>query len=371
MESAPMLVVPWGDLADRVMALMKASEGVLVALVQAPRRSFHAYAIWLRANPELDAATAARRLETTAPEVLLAQALGGEETGDLWRMLGKLQADEALAAERYAQLHALCRSSILPLLERATIITPSKLDLYDEVLRLAAEEPLIAAVGHVFERGMGSLNHVHAALRFLRAHQLLDARTERHQRSLAACTSQKQVYRWITRMLHRLELPRLDIPDGSPFHMPATISEMRRIAYRFNNPVVWNTAQCFVALQQRSAALVWTRGAETALIYLDVATTRSGLCIVHLKHLRDRRNAEIEGELRQRILADLRQVPGLEMSTVAPHGLSILMRRGDVRHPPFADDDALEGMIMPDEAELFDDGDAGLDHDAIASLLAG
>lgn len=141
-EIAPMLLLPWGELAEDIAALIKQDERVLRTFAMAPPRAIHCYAAWLSLPSQQRPANPAAYIRETAPRKLLEEATGTSDVARLWQLLDRLPR-QAQKRDTYQALNRLASSELGQTLSNLPEITQSELDFLAKLQPEIANEPLL------------------------------------------------------------------------------------------------------------------------------------------------------------------------------------------------------------------------------------
>jgi hypothetical protein len=347
-ETAPILVKSFGsDLAARVADLARADPRVLRRVVLAPPAALHSYAIWLRATTGLPAETAARTLYETAPETLLAEAVGGGDVRMFFRILAHVPA--TLPPGGYTIVFELARSPMAaPLARNTGGISITTMLTARGILAAAADEPLVLdAAMALLDTGRNRQNPrlLASALTFLRANGCLPDEAALAVR-LRRCASGAALARLLAKLFDGFALPRIiDIPKGSGFQAPGSIRALRRLGLRARNCLSSNRLLIGEAAAGRLLILEHA-GQPHAIVALDVVSHHADRVLVAVRDMKGPGNAEIADAERAAICDGLRRIPGLKILEGRRGELIAMMLRGNARDgDPFEDDADFPGML--------------------------
>ena len=345
MPPSPMATASWGHLAPRIQALVDIRPALLHRLARAPVAAFHAYAIFVQENPDLDPETTAATLDASDPAKLL-NAIVGEAARPLFKALGKIDIPRALPLSLYRRLTALCTGDVAHLLARVDVVGIGTIRTLEKLTAVGREEPLLRAAGHALLDPDGpDVHEIADMLLLLRIAGLSQGAEEQLRATFARAKTGATIIRAINRALADMPLPGLgvDIAGDAPFRPILTLGELRACGLRFENCLRWDGNRMQSAICGKLAIVEWTGGPKPVLIGFEIFARGPDGVMAAIKEMGGVGNADVDYGTGQRIHVALGKLRGLKLvrspaGRLLSHMLHAARRQSSprpaTRHPP-------------------------------------
>jgi hypothetical protein len=340
-----MATASWGHLAPRIQALVDIRPALLHRLARAPVAAFHAYAIFVQENPDLDPETTAATLDASDPAKLL-NAIVGEAARPLFKALGKIDIPRALPLSLYRRLTALCTGDVAHLLARVDVVGIGTIRTLEKLTAVGREEPLLRAAGHALLDPDGpDVHEIADMLLLLRIAGLSQGAEEQLRATFARAKTGATIIRAINRALADMPLPGLgvDIAGDAPFRPVRTLGELRACGLRFENCLRWDGNRMQSAICGTLAIVEWTGGPKPVLIGFKIVARGPDGVMAAIKEMGGVGNADVDYRTGQRIHVALGKLRGLKLvrspaGRLLSHMLHAARRQSSprpaTRHPP-------------------------------------
>jgi hypothetical protein len=228
-ERAPLLLV-FGDLAERVGALVRARPILIARLIVAPREAVHSIGAFLHLAPDAARpdAEVASIINDADPRDLLAAALPGCSPR-LYRALDRA-GDHVRGRAYYEKLGLVSRSPLGHALLDGSGLDDSRISFYET---LSTMDPMIASL----QGALGEMRHhaeaVDCLLAFLRSNNALDDSDFR----LPPKAGMASLVRRFQRALGRIPAPDPGFSPPTPYRIVTSTADLQSIGKRFGNCV--------------------------------------------------------------------------------------------------------------------------------------
>lgn len=295
MERAPLLLV-FGDLAERVAALLRVRPGLIPRLVVAPREVIHSVSAYLYLAPEAtqpDEVVAAAIDESHARDLL--HAAMPNHPPRLFRALDRA-GDRVPERRFFERLGAVCRGPYANALLEGGRIDDARLAHFEALSRM---DPALTGLHEAIQGDTYLAEAVDCMIALLRARGALRDGDLRLQPKAGTPA--------LTRRL-RAALGRVEVSDPgfsapAPFRLVSTADELQRIGKALGNCVAvphWNAAQHHVSLVQ--GAVVFLVSDEPPLLASLVSVAER---VWYLQELCGPQNAAPPSGMRANLIRDL------------------------------------------------------------------
>jgi hypothetical protein len=249
-ERAPCLLV-FGDLAPRVVKLVRAKPILIARLILAPREAVHAIGAYLHLAPEAVGpdAEVAEMISDTDPRKLLRAALPGCPAR-LYRALDRA-GGQVLGKRLYERLGAICRGPFADAFLDGDL-TQSRVAHYEALSRM---DPATAALRNAVRENTYLTESVDCMVSLLRAHNAFRDEEMR----LPSGAGMPAVARRIRTALGRIDAPDPGFVVPEPFRLVRTTDELQHLARSFENCLglhQWGAAKYHVNLVEGSTIVI-------------------------------------------------------------------------------------------------------------------
>jgi hypothetical protein len=341
-ERAPLLLV-FGELAERVAALVRARPILIARLIVAPREAVHAIGAFLHLAPDAAQTDAdvATVINDTDPRELLRAALPGCPP-TLYRALDRA-GDRVHGNQFYARLGAIARGPLGDvLLQSSRKLDSSRLDYCEALERM---DPAISSLRAALPASTFDAQSLDALLAFLRSHGALRDDDLR----LPPKAGIKALVRRLKAALARLPAPEPGFAPPAGYRIVQSTAELQAIGEAFGNCVAlpqWHAGGHHMRLVDGSGVYL-TSDAPPLL----VALRRVHANVCYLEQVAGPKNAPAPDGAHDALLRDL-AAAGLRIIATDP--AAALSRLNDSRRrvPRLIDLDAGDD----DDDEEADDG---------------
>lgn len=329
-EQSPVLRV-FGDLAERMAALLQARPEILPRIAFAPPRAVHAVATFLYVSPEAswDDLWVASHLANSHPRELLHEAYPGAPPR-LYRALDRA-GDRVHARGFYERLIAICRGPYEGRLLEAGPISEQRFAFFEALLD---SDPFVAGISAALPEGIGWVEAADAMAAILRCH----GSPPEVEPSLPAGSGIAAVVRRLQQALDDVRAPTIPFTPPPPLRMIETVGELRRLGKQYKN--------C-IAQPRGFGTNFWFNLADGSVVYLvqdepPVLVSLRRICpgLWHIDQMNGPKNHGPAQEVQDAIAASLRRA-----------GVRLLPT-----HPSYALSRLYTGISRPaDEEDDFDD----------------
>jgi hypothetical protein len=351
LETAPALTVVWRDLATRLMELCRVEPRLLDRVTRAPKPAFHAYCAYFAATTAAPCDVVARRAYDSDPKRLLADALGADgPITPVWRLMKKLEADQALPLATYLRLATLAETPRIGVMMRSQTLGERTLDAFDTLSRDIAHDDLIAAAAAgIVPTTPRNIARTREALVLLRAFGVAD---DGLRTRLAKCRDMRQLQRAFATAFQNAPLPDFGIDFGHRLRRLTTVADLRRAGQRYGNCLAGLPPHVVDDYLAGTSCLVeFTRdGAPCALVTLGIVSPFVKPILVKICTMLGPKNSRLETGIRTELIELLEAVPGIQMmeSNLACSLVPILEAHDEGSD---TDDEAFERIIEELDAD--------------------
>jgi hypothetical protein len=332
-ERAPLLLV-FGNLAERVAALLRAQPSLVARLAFAPREAIHAIAAFLYLAPESTKSDAeiADLIDRSDPRDLLRKAIP-ESPIRLYRAFDKA-GNVVRARSFYERVAAICRGPFGTTFLEGGDLNDRRLDHYETMQTM---DPLTVSLHSAMPENLYLANAVDTLVVLLRSHGAIGECDFPLPKSAGVGAVQRRILKAIDAV--RAPIPAFVVP--SPFHYIETIGELRRIGREFEN--------CIARLHHSTAAHLFALAAGSTIFLttndpsLLIALRTVGRHLWYVEQMAGPKNAQPTPDVRQSIERSLKNA-GLKLVSLDPtYALAELHRSaGRPKNVPDADLDGFD-----------------------------
>jgi hypothetical protein len=339
-ERAPLLLV-FGPLADRVAGIIRERPSLTAGIIFAPREAIHAISAFLYLAPEAAGTVAevADRIGLSDPRQLLKMALPNCPTR-LYRALNTA-GNSVRQQSFYARLDAVCCGPFGTALLAGTL-NDERINFY---LALQTMDPLIANLHTAIPETLYVVKAIDTLVAVIRSYGALSE----CDFNLPKNAGTGAVLRRLLRGLYAVRAPKPSFTVPPPFHVVATIGELREIGRRFKN--------C-VAHADHLGTNYWFDLAAGSAVYLTsdeppllIALRRIGTDLWHIEQIAGPKGQSLPNDVQLFVESALKEI-GLRLVSVSPtYALSNLVRaasrpRGRVDHWQDEDDELFDDLDL-------------------------
>ena len=316
-ETAPMMVAAFGDLAGKVMAIVKATPEALPILFRAPPADFHCYVTYLR-KAKVEPPVAGRAILGFPARRLL--RLATKYAHDVARLHGafaKLPARQPLSECDYERLFALFKDAqvFAPVIDRLTSLTADSIESLDAIRRHGLTETLLLdAAGALVDACSSIIAELATAFAVLRANRLIDPQDQAFLDAIRGATRPSQLFAIIGEKLAPLEVGTLGpVLAAAPRFSPArSFADLRALAARYDG---WSPFHSRIIATALHGATVVGEYADpessTFIVRLDVLSRGAAGTVVSIAGTQGLDEEDAPPEAIARLVAELGAVPGL------------------------------------------------------------